>query len=97
MMQSHPISRVAWVILIKLFATAVSTVTTPLISMTKTRARLSAMRDNVFSMMSCVRCESTTPTKGSRRTPSQIDVTGVDIASMALPLSSTRRLANWAI
>ena len=52
MMQSHPMSRVACVIRIKLFATAVSTVTTPLISMTKTRARLSAIRDSVFSMMS---------------------------------------------
>ena len=81
----------------KLLATAVSTVTTPLISMTNTRARLSAMRDSVFSMMSCVRCESTMPTSGNSRMPSQIELTGVDMASIALPLSITRRLANWAI
>ena len=55
------------------------------------------MRDRTFSMMSWVRCESTIPTRGSRRIPSQIDVTGVDISSIALPLSETRRLANCAI
>ena len=97
MMDSQPMSRVACVILIKLLATPVSTVTTPLMSITKTRAWLSAIRDRIFSMMSWVRCESTIPTRGSRRTPSQIDVTGVDISSIALPLSTTRRLANWAI
>src|SRR5262249_37857552 len=63
----------------------------------ETRARLSEMRDSVFSMMSCVRCESTMPTSGSNRIPSQIEVTGVDMASIALPLSITRRFANCAI
>ena len=77
---SQPISCVALVILINWLATAVSTVLTPLISITNTLARVSEIRIKVLFMMSCVREESMMPTSGNSRIPSQIGVTGVDIS-----------------
>ena len=93
---SQPIRRVALVILMSWLATAVSTVATPLMSRTKTLARISEIMVRDLFMMSEVRMESSTPTRGSSRMPSQMGVTGVDISWTARSSSLRMRSASRA-
>ena len=79
-------------ILISWLATPVSTVATPAMSSTKTRARVSAILVSDLFITSAVRMESMIPTSGSSRIPSQMGVTGVDISCSDL-CSSSRTLA----
>ncbi|KJU86131.1 hypothetical protein MBAV_001676 [Candidatus Magnetobacterium bavaricum] len=60
-----------------------STVATPLMSRTNTFARISEIILRDLFIISEVRIESRTPTRGSSRMPSHIGVTGVDISATA--------------
>jgi hypothetical protein len=87
---SQPISRVACVILMKLLATPVSTLTTPLMSITKTRAWLSGLRQDLLHDV-LVRCSRQFSQRVEEHPPRSGNQ--VDISSIALPLSAMRRLA----
>ena len=81
--QSQPISFVARVILIRWFATAVSTTPTPLMSRMITFELVSEIFASMAFMMSIDLFESMMPTIGNIRMPCQIEVTGVDISISA--------------
>ena len=83
MMQSAPISRAAVTVLSRCWATSVSTVGTPVMSMMAMSAPVSTMRCSRLSITTCVRALSSVPISGSARMPSQSFTTGVDSSSIS--------------
>ena len=83
MMQSAPISRAAVTVLIRCWATSVSTVGTPVMSMMATSAPVSTIRCSRFSMTTWVRALSSVPISGRARMPSHSLTTGVDSSSIS--------------
>src|SRR5207342_903319 len=83
MMQSAPISRMAVTVLSRCWATSVSTVGTPVISMIAISEPVSTMRCSSDSMTIWVRALSSVPIIGNARTPSHNFTTGVDNSSIS--------------
>ena len=81
MMQSAPMSRAAATVLSRCWATRVSTVGTPVMSMIASGAPVSTMRWSRLSMTTWVRALSSVPISGRARMPSQSSTTGVDSSS----------------
>ncbi len=83
MMQSAPISRAAAMVLSRCWATSVSTVGTPVMSMMAMSASWSTMAWSRFSITTWVRAESSVPISGSARMPSHSWTTGVDSSAIS--------------
>ncbi|MNG02116.1 hypothetical protein D3C84_851240 [compost metagenome] len=81
MMQSAPIRRMAVTVLSRCWATRVSTVGTPVMSMMAISEPVSTIRCSSDSITTWVRCESSVPIMGRARTPSHSLTTGVDSSS----------------
>src|ERR1041385_705114 len=84
MMQSAPMSRAAATVFRRCWATMVSTIGTPVISMMAMEAPVSTIFWRRFSMTTCVRALSRVPMIGSPRIPSQSSTTGVDSSCRSL-------------
>ncbi len=78
MMQSAPISRAAATVCSRCWATSVSTVGTPVMSMIAIVESVSTMRSSRLSITTWVRALSSVPINGSATTPSHSFTTGVD-------------------
>ncbi len=78
MMQSAPIRRAAVTALSRCWATIVSTVGTPVMSMIAIAESVSTMRLSRLSITTCVRALSSVPISGSATTPCQSLTTGVE-------------------
>ena len=78
MMQSAPISCAAATVLSRCCATSVSTVGTPVISMTAMLEPVATSRSSRLSITTWVRSLSSVPISGSARMPSHSCTTGVD-------------------
>src|SRR5262245_30739010 len=83
MMQSAPMSRAAATVFSRCWATSVSTVGTPVMSMMAMDAPVSTMRCRRFSITTCVRALSSVPISGRARIPSHSCTTGVDSSSIS--------------
>ena len=78
MMQSAPMSCAAATVLSRCCATSVSTVGTPVMSMTAMLEPVATSRSSRLSITTCVRSLSSVPISGSARMPSHSCTTGVD-------------------
>ena len=87
MMHSAPISRAATTVFNRCWATCVSTAATPVMSMIAWALPVSTSVCSSVSITTCVRAESSVPTNGTARTPSQSLTTGVD---------SSRSCSAWS-
>src|SRR4029453_1492079 len=93
MRQSAPMSRAAATVLSRCWATRVSTVGTPVMSMMAMLAPVSTMRVRSDSITSWVRSLSRVPMSGRARMPFQSSTTGVESSSMVrcwLRMTSSR-------
>ena len=78
MMQSAPIRRAAATVLSRCWATSVSTVGTPVMSMIASAESVSMIFSSRLSITTCVRALSSVPISGSATTPCQSFTTGVE-------------------
>ena len=78
MMQSAPIRRAAATVFSRCWATSVSTVGTPVMSMIAIVESVATMRSSRLSITTCVRALSSVPISGTATTPSQSLTTGVE-------------------
>ena len=83
MMQSAPISRAAATVFSRCWATSVSTVGTPVMSMMAISAPVVTISCSRFSITTWVRALSSVPISGSARIPSQSFTTGVESSSIS--------------
>ena len=81
MMQSAPIRRAAATVLSRCWATSVSTVGTPVMSMIAIAESVSTIFSSRLSITTCVRALSSVPISGSATTPSHSFTTGVESSS----------------
>jgi hypothetical protein len=88
MMHSAPSSRAALTVLRRCCATSVSTVGTPVMSITAWSAPVATSVSRSFSITSWVRAESSVPTSGTAMMPSQSRTTGVESSSIAVDWSA---------
>jgi hypothetical protein len=82
MVHSAPSRRAAMTVFSRRCATSVSTVGTPVMSITACSAPVATSALSIFSMTSCVRAESRVPTSGTPMIPSHSRTTGVDSSSI---------------
>ena len=85
---SAPSSRAALTVLSRCWATSVSTVDTPVMSITAWSAPVATRVSRSFSITSCVRAESSVPTSGTAMMPSQSRTTGVESSIMVVTWSA---------
>ena len=85
---SAPSRRAAATVFSRCCATSVSTVGTPVMSITAWSAPVDTSVSRSFSITSWVRTESSVPTSGTAMMPSHSRTTGVDSSSMA---------ADWSV
>jgi hypothetical protein len=88
MVHSAPSRRAALTVFSRCCATSVSTVGTPVMSITAWSAPVATSVSSSFSMTSWVRAESRVPTSGTAMMPSQSRTTGVESSSIALAWSA---------
>jgi hypothetical protein len=88
MMHSAPSSRAALTVLRRCCATSVSTVGTPVMSITAWSAPVATSVSRSLSITSWVRAESSVPTSGTAMMPSQSRTTGVESSSIAVDWSA---------